>query len=300
MPFRFDLIIHPCLLNLEAPSPGKEAMSTTIHLDTNSSIKCALACMVAILLGGCRPSPPPQPSQIQLDPISADSRATTTSRPASEAGSEHASSRPEERSQTKDESSDQQLGHNGEAEEIHFDAVNDLTVRLPDGWKAVTLGPQDIQDRLRDFANSGGTAEAFLDATGSETGLLTAIYAGPLDVGRPRPTMTMTAVPRHGLRLKQYIDAVSAVLADESGVHVERAGLLYDVREDGTPVGIVMYRQSLPGERPEHTGYQLAQLDGEDEHLIVMSWIAHPDMIESLLPDIHSVAATVESQSATP
>ncbi len=185
-------------------------------------------------------------------------------------------------------------------ETIHFGTVEDLMITLPDGWEAVTLGQDELQEWLSNLALSGVTAQAFADGIGHETSLLAAAHTDPHAFGTPKPLMMLTVIPRYGLKLDQYIGELSAALASTPGIEVERTGLLYDVRVDGAPVGIVMYHLPASNETPDLSGYHLVQLDGDGENLVVMNWVANRDTIESLLPEIHAVAATVAPLSATP
>ena len=73
-------------------------------------------------------------------------------------------------------------------------------------------------------------------------------------------SLTVAVIPRHNLKLPQYIAELSAAL-EAAGVEVTRAGLLYDVRVDGTPVGRVAFTLPPSDGQTPLAGYQLTQLD---------------------------------------
>ena len=273
-------------------------MSVTTYSTANHLIKCALACALAILLTGCRSNARPQPSQAPGDPI--PTATETDSKPISE----FVSGELKNEEQMAEAATNGQPVHNADAqaaeEVIHFGTVEDMTFTLPDGWETVTLGPEELKDWPNRFALSGAIAQAFLDGIGNETSLLAAVHPGPYPLGTPEPIMMLTVIPRHGLKLEQYIGELSAALASEPGIAVERTGLLYDVRVDGTPVGIVTYHLPPSNGRPGLKAYHLVQLDGAGENLVAMNWVATSDVLDTLLPKIHAVAASVALSSTRP
>ncbi len=273
-------------------------MSVTTYPTANLLIKCALACALAMFLTGCRSHARPQPSRVAGDPI--PTATETDSKPTSE----FVSGELENEEQMAEAATSGQPVHNAGAqtaeEIIHFSTVEGMTITLPDGWETVTLGPEELKDWPNQFAFSGAIAQAFLDGIGNETSLMAAAHPGPYPFGTPEPIMMLTVIPRHALRLEQYIGELSAALASEPGIEVERTGLLYDIRVDGTPVGMVTYRLPASNGTPGLKAYHLAQLDGAGENLVAVNWVATSDVLDTLLPEIHAAAATVALSSTKP
>ena len=185
---------------------------------------------------------------------------------------------------------------------IHYGAVDEREIVLPIGWEAITLGETEIRDRLAGSTAVGldVAAQTFLEATDDETRVLAAAFTGPRAADTPQPIMTVSVIPRHNLKLGQYVEEFAAGLDAVADIQVVRAGLLYDVRTDGAPVGIVAYQLPPSVGKPNRAGYHLVQFDAGGENLVAMTWVAAVDVIESILGDIHASAATVGPPSPNP
>jgi hypothetical protein len=107
--------------------------------------------------------------------------------------------------------------------------------------------------------------------------------------------LTIALIPRHGIGLDQYVEGLSGRLSSVEDLEVERAGLLYDVREDGLPVGMVAYHRSKPGEADLLSAYHLAQLDESGDNLVTMTWVGTPADLYLMLSDFHATAASLSS-----
>jgi hypothetical protein len=285
---------------VEAQSPGKETMSIKIHSNVFQLLKQAILRVLVFLFAGCRPGVPPEPNPAQEDstPRAIDQRFSQTSeQPSSEPATESRTAKAiaEERSTETPDTEDA-------GQTIHYGTVEEQEIVLPIGWEAVSLGATEIRDRLGSHAMSGSDVAvyAFWGAIDDETRVLVAAFTGPRDAGTPQPIMTMSVIPRHKLQLSQYVEEFAAGLGSVSGIEVARAGLIYDVRTDGTPVGIVAYELPPSEREPDLTGYHLVQFDAGGENLVTMTWLATSDVIESMLDDIHATAATIGPTSTSP
>lgn len=181
---------------------------------------------------------------------------------------------------------------------IYFGAADGLNLELPPGWDAAVLDAVAIQAGLA--AADGSTAfdvaaSEFVAATADTTTVIAAIYTGSVESTTVQPRLTIALIPRHGIALDQYVEGLSGRLSSVEDLEVERAGLLYDVRGDGLPVGMVAYHRSKPGEADMLSAYHLAQLDEGGDNLVTMTWVGTPADLYLMLSDFHATAASLTS-----
>lgn len=181
---------------------------------------------------------------------------------------------------------------------IYFGAADGLTIELPSGWDAVVLDDAAIQAGLAAADSSTAfdvAASEFLAATADTTTVIAATYTGAVESATVQPRLTIALIPRHGIGLDQYVEGLSSRLSSVEDLEVERAGLLYDVRGDGLPVGMVAYHRSKPGEADLLSAYHLAQLDEGGDNLVTMTWVGTPADLYLMLSDFHAIAASLTS-----
>ena len=260
-------------------------MSNTVQTIVHAFFRCALICALTMLLLGCRRAEPTQTSPSQSAATQTQVRATQGSAPATESQVVHV---------TADEESTQSSGAQPQKQTIRFGTAEDLTIELPSGWEAVVVEPTEIERRLTDSATTGSDAAAqpFLDATDDETRIFAAVYTGSSEPDTTPLSLTVAVIPRHNLKLPQYIEELSVAL-DSAGVEVTRSGLLYDVRADGTPVGMAAFTLPPSDGQTPLAGYQLTQFDEGGENLAAMTWIGDQETIDAMMPDFHETAASI-------
>lgn len=252
---------------------------------TNQTIKCppsirALICMLALLLLGCqseRPERPPEPRPSPTETITQHTLPPTTKDQAEFTGAAEltleATATPEKKT-------------------IQLGSTEGLKIELPSGWKAMQFGRADIEERLAEVAGPSNETDKLLNAIGVETTVFSAEFVGPTEGDSIRPLMTVVIVPRHDIKLGQYIEELVAEIKS-SGADVNRAGLIYDIRTDGTPVGVVAFDLPISNGQPLLAGYHLAQFDDYGENLVVMTWTADRNTIEVMQPDFDAMAAAM-------
>ncbi len=178
-----------------------------------------------------------------------------------------------------------------------------LNVELPPGWEAAVLDDAAIHAGLA--AADGSTAfdvaaSEFLAATADTTTVIAATYTGAVESATVQPRLTIALIPRHAIGLDQYVEGLSSRLSSVEDLEVERAGLLYDVRGDGLPVGMVAYHRSKPGEADLLSAYHLAQLDEDGDNLVTMTWVGTPADLYLMLSDFHATAASLDATKIEP
>ena len=145
-----------------------------------------------------------------------------------------------------------------------------LQLELPPNWTAMILDP----DEALVLPETDRNMVMALSAERTVAGTNSAV-----------PTLLAIQYPRHGLSLEDYLIGVEQSLRER--VEIERAGILYDLREDGKPVGIIEYGNGKVG------GYQIVQFDAVAENLILLTFTAPSAEIDTYMPEFNQIAAAI-------
>ena len=185
-----------------------------------------------------------------------------------------------------------------ERQPIYFGAAGELTIDLPPDWESAVLDAAAIRTQLSESdppAQTDPATSTFLDGTNDTTSVIVATFTGDVADPAVRPVLTVTVIPRHEIRLDQYVEGLAGRLSSTADVEVERAGLLYDIREDGLPVGMLAYHRAKPGGADLLSAYHLAQFDEEGDNLVTMTWVGTPADLYLMLSSFNAIAASLSS-----
>jgi hypothetical protein len=164
-----------------------------------------------------------------------------------------------------------------------LDVEESLQITLPPGWQQSSLDTKDLQERLQAITLSdtgpAKVAALLLSHVGRETVLATARLADVDDA-----TVTVSAIARNGLTLKEYLNAAKDALI-ASGVQVHAANIDGSLRLDGLPVATMHYELATQ----ELAGYQVVAYDASGAKLIVFTFTAPTTDYAGLLPKFHEV-----------
>lgn len=183
---------------------------------------------------------------------------------------------------------------------IFLDAITTLNVDLPEGWQIEKPGRAQLKSaegQLRGMYPTGhGAIRGQLNADGENPTILVAAKADLMQAGVAAPRLTILTYPRHQLSLEDYVSAASSVLAEHGTV--ERAGMLFDIREDSLPAGMIEFRQTT-GSGDEIGGYQLIRLSPKGEKLIVLTFTGAGAEMADLIPEFNKIAGALSVRDET-
>lgn len=122
-------------------------------------------------------------------------------------------------------------------------------------------------------------------------------------LAQPAPTVSLLAavVPADGLTLQTYLSAAQGELAQSrltlgSGIVVQSAAIRYDLHEAGIPLATLQY--TLPATDATATGatagYQVAMLDQQGAHLLLLTFITQPAAMAAAQPQIETILGRLQ------
>lgn len=250
-------------------------MKNTHHLIRRPMIANLVIGLLILLLAGCQTgAKSPRPTET-VPPIAAESKT-----PSSKATP--MPTRAAERSIP--------------AGPIQYVSAAAVSLSLPETWIVERLGGDAFAERIQNpSAEKQAPLEQVQAAIGAETEILWAISQESEPGGQGPTQLLVTTMPRHGLRLDEYVAAVTTALTENQGVSVKRAGIVYDVREDGQPLAIVEYRIEAADRETDTGGYQIVHFDGESENLMMLTFTVAASELSEQIPLFHEIAASARA-----
>jgi hypothetical protein len=172
-------------------------------------------------------------------------------------------------------------------------AVGDqLTLTLPPGWQERAIPADQLRVTLAALEGNASSASALVGPLAAAVDAnSTALVAWLPDAADPTASPTSliaVALPSTGLSLESYLADAQARLTAQPDVTVASAQLDYSLRTDGIPVAVLQYTVAASGV----DGYQVALLDDQAEHLVLVTFTTPAGQLATHLPDFQ---ATIRS-----
>lgn len=174
-------------------------------------------------------------------------------------------------------------------------ALTSFTIPLPTGWEGVKLSGVDITDALEQVhAVSPGLAQnvqTIISAAGPKSEILVAWTnsVSSTTTSQVQASLMAVAMQPNGMSLLRYVEDTGAALAQQANTTIQKQGVLYDLRTDGRPVGVVHYRM---GDGDE--GYQALLLNKEATEMLLLTLTAPPSPFAFFLPEFLKVVDEVD------
>jgi hypothetical protein len=148
-----------------------------------------------------------------------------------------------------------------------------LDLDLPSAWTAKLVDPAETTS---------------LPLPDDETVMALSAVRSANEANGTQPTLLAMQYPRHELSLEAYISGVAEAMGER--VEVQRAGIVFDVREDGKPVGVLQYGDETV------SGYQVVQFDDKAESLILLTFTVPTAQLDEYMDEFHQIAAAVDAR----